>query len=396
MLPFRDHLAAATPGLVLVIPVVVGTIAGGLYAGLVAVVVGSRRLRPRLHPAIRDARSRKRPVLVHARRLRGRHGDRGPRRGCARQGPCGRRLHETEARRLFELSELVVEERLVAELLETIVVTVQSVFGTRGVALLLPVDDRLEVVASSGESDSRSRAGGPRLVLRSCRWTSGRPWRVVDELRAVCTFHSRSARSVFSCFTKGAGLDQDRELLRTFANHMAIALERAQLRQTALRVGTLEEVDRLRRSLVSAVSHDLRTPLATIKVACRACELPTRSCPETERTELLGLVEAQADRLDRLVTNLLDMTRIQAGVFEPRHQSVSVAAIVDDAVGALGPANGPADLCVELPDDLPLVDVDRLLVGQVFANLLENAGRFAPDGTPVTVRADGDCRMRSG
>ena len=102
---------------------------------------------------------------------------------------------------------------------------------------------------------------------------------------------------------------------------------------------------------------------------------------------MLGLVESQADRLDRLVTNLLDMTRIQAGALEPLHQAVRVDAIVDDAIEALGPANGPADLHVDVPEDLPLVDVDRLLVVQALANLLENAARFAPEGTPVTVRA---------
>ena len=102
---------------------------------------------------------------------------------------------------------------------------------------------------------------------------------------------------------------------------------------------------------------------------------------------MLSLVESQADRLDRLVTNLLDMTRIQAGALEPRRQAVGVDVLVEDAVEALGPANGPPVLCVDLPDDLPLVDVDRLLVVQTLANLLENAARFAPDGTPVTVRA---------
>ena len=71
----------------------------------------------------------------------------------------------------------------------------------------------------------------------------------------------------------------------------------------------------------------------------------------------------------------------------PRHQAVRADAIVDDAVEALGPANGPANLQVDVPKDLPLVDVDRLLVAQAIANLLENAARFAPEGTPVTVRA---------
>jgi two-component system, OmpR family, sensor histidine kinase KdpD len=385
MVPIRDHFAAATPGLILVVPVVVGTIAGGLYTGLVAVVVGSLAYDLFFIPPygtlvvgsgqywvtlvvyaivmvvvvrVVDALERVRAVAV---------------------------LHETEAKRLFELSELVVEERTVAELLETIVVTVQSVFGTRGVALLLPVGDRLEVVASSGEPISENELAG----LAS---SSGAPVDLGttvagrDELRAVSLSTPEHPIGLL-VLREGAGIDRDRELLRTFANHMAMALERAQLRQTAMRVGTLQEVDRLRRSLVGAVSHDLRTPLATIKVAVSSMRAPDSKLSPGERTELLGLVEAQADRLDRLVTNLLDMTRIQAGVLEPRHQSVSVAAILEDAVGALGTVNGPANLCVELPEDLPIVDVDRVLVGQVLANLLENAARFAPDGTPVTVRA---------
>ncbi len=110
----------------------------------------------------------------------------------------------------------------------------------------------------------------------------------------------------------------------TFANHLALALERAQLRQTARQVGTLEEVDRLRQSLVSAVSHDLRTPLATIKIAVSSLRDAGSNFSASDRSEMLGLVEGQADRLDRLVTNLLDMTRIQAGALEPRHQAVEV------------------------------------------------------------------------
>jgi two-component system sensor histidine kinase KdpD len=295
-------------------------------------------------------------------------------------------IHETEARRLFELSELLVEERTLNELVETIVATVRSVFDTRGVALLLPVDDdKLEVVASSGDPF-------PEEELAVLASSSGLPVELgtarggKDELRTVAL--STPGRPIgLLVLHDGPEIQEDRELLHTFANHLALALERAQLRQTALHVGMLEEVDRLRRSLVSAVSHDLRTPLATIKFAVSSLRTPNSKMSDTERKELLGLVEGQADRLDRLVSNLLDMTRIQAGALQPRHQAVAVSAILDDAVDALGAINGPADLKVELSDDLPLVDVDRLLVGQVLANLLENAARFAPDGTPVTVAA---------
>src|SRR3984957_14935128 len=383
--PFRHHLSAATPGLVLVIPVVVGTIAGGLYSGLVAVVVGSVAydlffIPPYGTLAVGSDRSWVTLVVyaivmvIVVRVVDG-----------LEKVRIAATIHEKDAKRLFELSEIVAEERSVGELIETIVSTVKNVFSTRGVALLLPVDNRLEVVAAVGDPFTEEE-------LSMLATSSGSPvdlgTRVAggDELRAVSLSTPEHPIGLL-VLHEGVGINQDRELLRTFATHMAMALERAQLRQTALGVEMLQEVDRLRRSLVSAVSHDLRTPLATIKVAVSSLRTPGTSMSETDRQEMLGLVEAQADRLDRLVTNLLDMTRLQAGVLEPRQQSVSVASIVDDAVGALGTQNGPADLCVRLPDDLPVVEVDRLLRGQVFANLLENAARFAPDGTAVTVKA---------
>src|SRR6202023_1598867 len=106
---------------------------------------------------------------------------------------------------------------------------------------------------------------------------------------------------------------EDHELLRAFANHLALALERTQLREQAVRAELLEEIDRLRRSLVGAVSHDLRTPLATIKVSTSTLLDPEATVDSVASHELLGLIDMQADRLDRLVTNLLDMTRIQSG-----------------------------------------------------------------------------------
>jgi two-component system sensor histidine kinase KdpD len=386
MVPFRGHLAVATPGLVLVIPVVVGTIAGGLAAGFVAVVVGSVVydlvfIPPYGTLAVAHGQywftlAVYAVVMVIVVRVV----------NALDRAHSDALTHATEARHLFELSELLVEERSVAELVETIVVTVRTVFGTRGVALLLPVDDRLRVVAASGEPFSESE-------LSSLVSTSGLPVGLGtnmqgggDEPRAVALTTPGGPVGLLVLHNVPGALT-DRELLMTFANHLALALERAQLRQTALHVGTLEEVDRLRRSLVGAVSHDLRTPLATIKIAVSSLRYSDSNLSSEEQSEMLALVESQADRLDRLVTNLLDMTRIQAGALEPRHQAVRVDAIVDDAVEALGPANGPANLQVDVPEDLPLVDVDRLLVAQAIANLLENAARFAPEGTPVTVRA---------
>ena len=115
-----------------------------------------------------------------------------------------------------------------------------------------------------------------------------------------------------------AGLRGGPGLLRTFANHAALALERAQLREQALRSELLEEVDRLRHALMGAVSHDLRTPLATMKVASSTLLDPAIPLSDADAGELYGLIDIETDRLTRLVTSLLDMTRIDAGVLEVR------------------------------------------------------------------------------
>jgi two-component system sensor histidine kinase KdpD len=182
-------------------------------------------------------------------------------------------------------------------------------------------------------------------------------------------------------------MDGDRELLRAFVNHLALALERAQFEEQAVRSQLLEEVDRLRRALVGAVSHDLRTPLAKIKVSASAlldADAPL-SGPDAHR--LAGLIDVQADRLERLVANLLDMTRIQSGALELRPRPAAMADLVDEAFSVLGPSAGLERVLWRAPADLPLVEVDHVLICQVLVNLVDNATRYAPGDTPVTVSA---------
>jgi two-component system sensor histidine kinase KdpD len=149
----------------------------------------------------------------------------------------------------------------------------------------------------------------------------------------------------------------------------------------------LEEIDTLRRALVGAVSHDLRTPLATIKLSASALVESGASLSPDDIKELAELVDAQADRLDRLVSNLLDMTRIQSGALEVRRQPAALGDLVDEALLVLGRSGRSAEVDWLLPDDLPLVDVDHVLVRQVLANLLDNALRHSPPRGAVTVSA---------
>ena len=173
----------------------------------------------------------------------------------------------------------------------------------------------------------------------------------------------------------------------TFANHMALTLERAQLRERALRIELLEKIDRLQRALLSAVSHDLRTPLSTVKMSASTFRNPALDVAPEQEIELLELIDHQADRLDRLVANLLDLNRMQAGVLDLHREPIAVVDLVADALRGLGPVADEAPVTVTMADDLPLVDVDHVLIGQVLKNLIENAVRHAPPGTAVTVSA---------
>jgi two-component system sensor histidine kinase KdpD len=181
--------------------------------------------------------------------------------------------------------------------------------------------------------------------------------------------------------------DPDRSLLGTFANQAALAVDRARLREQALRARLLEEVDRWRSALLGAVSHDLRTPLASIKTAVSSLRQPGTSMVPADRAELLELIELQSDRLARLVTNLLDMTRIEAGALEPRPAAMAIDELVDEALAALGGLLPRDRVVLQVAPDLPLLRVDHVLISQVLANVLENAGRLSPPGSPIRIGA---------
>jgi two-component system, OmpR family, sensor histidine kinase KdpD len=180
---------------------------------------------------------------------------------------------------------------------------------------------------------------------------------------------------------------QDRALLGTFANQAALAIERAQLQDQALRTQLLEEVDRWRGAMMGAASHDLRTPLASIKTAVSSLRQSRSAMSPTDEAELLELIELQSDRLARLVTNLLDMTRIESGALEVRTAVVSFDELVAEALSSVTGLVPTERIVVESQPELPLLSIDHVLVGQVLANLLENAGRLSPERSQISIGA---------
>ena len=162
--------------------------------------------------------------------------------------------------------------------------------------------------------------------------------------------------------------------------------ERARLSEEVARMEVLKRVDEQRSALLRSVSHDLRSPLATI----RAVTTDLRDgvvYEEPTRVELLTTVCDEVERLDRIVANLLSLSRIEAGAFSPERQAVPLDELVAERVRRLKGLFRAVRLQVDLPTDLPLVDGDYTQLELVVTNLLENAGRHAPPGSTVRIAA---------
>ena len=177
------------------------------------------------------------------------------------------------------------------------------------------------------------------------------------------------------------------QLLELFAHQTATAMESARSQQSAEAARIQMQSEQMRSSLLSAVSHDLRTPLASITGAASTLRSQgEKLLPET-RQELLDSIAEEAERLSRLVSNLLDMTRLESGV-ELRRDLYPLEEIVGSALQRMERQLSQRRVTTHLPDSLPLVSGDDVLLGQVLVNLLENATKYTPEGTPIEVAAE--------
>ncbi len=177
----------------------------------------------------------------------------------------------------------------------------------------------------------------------------------------------------------------ERRLLSVIAAQVDAALEYRDLSETAREVGPLAEVDRVRSALLAAVGHDLRRPLAAATAAVTGLRSPGIVWSDADRDELLETAQESLESLSALVTNLLDVTRLQAGALAVSTHPVDVAEVVLPALDELG--LGPADVELDLPPNLPPVIADPGLLQRVIVNLLDNASRFSPADQSVRVSA---------
>jgi two-component system sensor histidine kinase KdpD len=176
------------------------------------------------------------------------------------------------------------------------------------------------------------------------------------------------------------------ELRALLARNDELTAERERLLEEAARVTVMERVHEQRSALLRSVSHDLRTPLATIQAVTSDLRDGTEYPPGT-RDRLLDLVGDEAARLNRIVANLLSLSRIEAGALEPDRQAVAVDELVTERVASLGRVLEGHPVEVDVGPGLPLVDADYSQLDQVVTNLLDNAARHTPPGSTVRVSA---------
>ncbi len=179
----------------------------------------------------------------------------------------------------------------------------------------------------------------------------------------------------------------DRQLLEAFVGLVGSAVERFELADEARRAELRMETEQLRNALLSSVSHDLRTPLAVVTGAMSQLLDASAPTDEATRRELLQTAHEEALRLSRLVRNLLDMTRLEAGALKLKREMQPVEEVVGAALNRMEDRLRGRAVTTSIPDDLPLVPIDAALIEQVLINLLENATKYTPAGSAIAVSA---------
>ena len=271
---------------------------------------------------------------------------------------------ERETRMLFDLSTSLVAHGSLEDTLRGVVGTVRSLFDLAGCAIVLTSGDSLHLAAVDGQVPGDQ---DERVPMRSGEHVVG----------ALVVVAGGPGSSEFG--------EAERRVLAAFANQAALAVERGQQEEQRNRALALQETDRLRTALLNSVSHDLRTPLASIKASASSLVDPEVRWSDAERDEFLTTINTEVDRLTRLVHNLLDMSRIEAGALDPRLVESSLAEVVGPVVRRARAASRQR-VDVDVPDELAPVLVDPVRLDQVLTNLLDNARGYAP-GSPVQVVA---------
>jgi two-component system sensor histidine kinase KdpD len=260
------------------------------------------------------------------------------------------------------------------------------------VIILLPEDGRLELRTGYPPEDALTasdRSAAQRV------WTNGAPaGRSASDLPAskYLFLPMRTGRGTVGV----VGLDSDddlpltsdgRRLFDALTDQAGLAIERIRLAEDIDRARLASETERLRSALLTSISHDLRTPLASILGSASSLSSYRKSLDDDAQQELIGTIQDEAERLNRFIANLLDMTRLESGAIEIRNATTDIADVVGSALRRAGAVLAQHETQVDIAPDLPMAKADPVLFEQILFNLLDNAAKYTAPGTPIRIEA---------
>jgi two-component system sensor histidine kinase KdpD len=265
-------------------------------------------------------------------------------------------------------------------------------FGGAVLVLLRRADGNLSVGGTSGAVSrlTEEEMGVARWVADHGR-AAGRGTDTLPGARITCVPLQAGPTALGAlAMVRGAPEVFDPEhrgFLDAFVRQAALSIERSRLSEAARAAALRAQTEEMRSALLSGVSHDLRTPLAAITGAGTALRDDRGKLGPAQRAELFDTICAEAERMERLIGNILDMVRLESGGIVPRREWVPLEEIVGSALLRLEARLGARDVRVDLPEDLPLFFVDPVIFEQVFVNLIDNAIKHAGPGSPIEIRA---------
>jgi two-component system sensor histidine kinase KdpD len=402
--PVREEIGLLNIGLVFLIAVIGATVFAGRWAGILASVLGFALfdfflVPPYLTFAIGDLRN----ILalfvflglstLTSQLIAG-----------AREQAAQAQQRAADVSQLYELSQAITTAERLDQVLPAIAQKVMAVFAAQACWILLPGPHEQLQVAAQAPAPARPLTRDEALLAERAYWygnevglrgalTLDRPFAGPPAASRAAFVPLRAGGHTIGVLVVADKRNHqpltpaERTVLATFADQAAVALERLRLLREAQRAEVLARTDELKSALMSAVSHDLRTPLASIMASVTSLLEPEITWDAATQRDFLQGIYDEARRLNDLVGNLLDMSRIEGGALQPEKDWYAIEEVIGGVVQRLEPRLAAHPVRVQVEPDLPLLRLDFSEIDQVLTNLVENALKYTLPGTAITITA---------